>query len=107
MLLGDCIPFDQTAKNLVREYGFERARRILRRMDDMIAALTLEEFRNLPGRCHELLGERKGQLSLDLDGPFRLIFEPSSDPVPLKSDGGLDWNGVTAVHILDVVDTHE
>lgn len=61
-------------------------------MDDLVAALTLEEFRNLPGRCHELHSDRAGQLSLDLDGPYRLIFEPADDPIPTKPDGGLEWS---------------
>jgi len=51
--------------------------------------------------------DRAGQLSLDLDGPYRLIFKPAHDPVPAKPDGGLDWSGVTAVSILEVRDTHE
>ncbi|WP_229548556.1 hypothetical protein [Nostoc sp. CHAB 5836] len=49
---------------------------------------------------------RAGQLSLDLDGPYRLIFEPADQPIPLKPDGGLDWDKVTAVEILGVENTH-
>lgn len=44
----------------------------------MRAAPTLEAMRNLPGRCHELRGNRGGQLSIDLDGPYRLLFEVGS-----------------------------
>jgi len=57
-------------------------------------------------RCHELKGDRTGQLSLDLDHPYRLIIEPAHDPIPRKPDGGLDWNKVTAVMIVGVEDTH-
>ncbi len=64
-------------------------------------------MRNLPGRCHELLYDRAGQLSLDLDRPYRLIFAPAHEPIPVKSDGGLDWKEVTAIKILGVEDTHE
>ncbi len=51
-------------------------------------------------------GNRKGQLSLDLKHPYRLLFEPAVDPVPLKPDGGLDWGQVTAVRIVEIKDTH-
>jgi hypothetical protein len=64
-------------------------------------------MRNLPGRCHELREDRAGQLSLDLDHPYRLIFEPADNPIPLKPDGGIDWKKVTAIRIIGVEDTHE
>jgi proteic killer suppression protein len=69
---------------------------------------VLEDLRDLPqARCHELHGKRKGQLSVDLDGPYRLVFKPANDPLPKKSDGGLDWTRVTAIMIIGVEDTHE
>ena len=57
-------------------------------------------------RCHEMSGNRKGQLSLDLKHPYRLLLEPADDPAPRKPDGGLDWEQVTAVRIVEVEDTH-
>jgi proteic killer suppression protein len=51
-------------------------------------------------------GKRKGQLSVDLDHPYRLIFVVNHDPVPVLPDGGLDWSKVTAIKILGVEDTH-
>lgn len=78
-----------------------------RRLDDLRAAANLEVMRTLPGRCHELTGDRAGQLSLDLDHPSRLIFIPANDPIPRKEDGGLDWSKVTEVKILAIEDTHE
>ncbi len=94
-------------KRLVRKHNEQRAKLIRRRLDDLRAAPTVEVMRNLPGRCHELKGDRKGQLSLDLDGPYRLIFMPANNPTPTKADGGLDWTRVTAVTVLEVSDTHE
>lgn len=44
---------------------------------------------------------------MDLDHPYRLIFEPAHDPLPQKDDGGLDWFQVTAITIVGVEDTHE
>ena len=94
-------------KRLVRRHNLQRAKLIQRRLDDLRAAQTLEVMRNLPGRCHELKGNRSGQLSIDLDGPYRLLFNPAHDPIPAKEDGGLDWTRVTAIILLGVVNTHE
>ncbi|MDJ0597443.1 MAG: killer suppression protein [Crocosphaera sp.] len=92
---------------LIKKQGKDRAKRIRRRLDDLHAASTLEDMRNLPGRCHELTHNRSCQLSLDLDHPYRLIFEPANNPVPKKPDGGLDWTQVTAIKIIGVENTHE
>jgi plasmid maintenance system killer protein len=97
-----------TEKLLVRRHGPRRAELIKRRMQQLRAAEVLEQMRFLPqARCHELTGNRAGQLSVDLDHPYRLIFIPAGDPFPRKPDGGLDWTRVTAIVILGVEDTHE
>lgn len=80
---------------------------IRRRLDELRAAETLAVMRTLPAaRCHELRGDRKGQLSVDLDHPYRLLFE-ADEPVPTREDGGLDWNRVVAIVVLGVEDTHD
>jgi len=94
-------------KALVRRYNVQRAKLIRRRLDDLSAAPTLAVMRMLPGRCHELSGDRAGQLSVDLDGPYRLLFRPIADPIPLKEDGGLDWVQVKQISVIGVVDTHD
>ena|ERR1035438_1459035 len=94
-------------KRLVRRHGANRAKLTRRRLDDLKAATCLEVMRGLPGRTHELRGVRSGQLSIDLDGPYRLIFEPANVPPPAKQDGGLDWAAITAIRLLGVADTHE
>ena len=94
------------SRELVKTFGPQRAKVLRRRLDQLRAADNLEVMRTLPGRCHELTADRKGMLSLDLDGPFRLIFEPAEDPPPVKPDGGLAWELVTAIRILGVEDTH-
>ena len=94
-------------KRARRQWGPERSKLVLERLDDLRAMDTLEDIRTFPHRgLHELSGDRKGQLSMDLDGPYRLIFEPADVPLPLKPDGGLNWSRITAVRILEVVDTH-
>jgi plasmid maintenance system killer protein len=97
-------------KELERVHGPLRAKKIRIRMNELRAAQSLMDFwppKSPPGRCHELTeGQRAGQLSVDLDHPYRLIFVPDHDPVPVHGEGGLDWSKVTAIKILGVEDTH-
>lgn len=95
---------------LERIHGPKRAKKIRLRMKALRAAATLYDLSppyTKPERCHELKGNRKGQLSVDLDHPYRLIFTPAHNPVPRLADGGLDWSKVTAIKILGVEDTHD
>lgn len=86
--------------------GARQAKVLRRRLDDLRAASNLEAMKYLPGRCHSLHGDRDDQLSVDLEHPKRLVFEPSHEIKPVKTDGGLDWAGVTAIRILEIVDYH-
>ena len=95
-------------KLLVRTYGKRRANLIRRRLDELFATTSLYELRFLPGpRCHELKGDRAGQFSVDLDHPYRLIFRPANDPLPQKTDGGLDWKRISIIEIIGIEDTHD
>lgn len=92
---------------LIRKHGPIRAKLLRRRLDELRAAENLEVLRSLPQvRCHELKGNRAGTLAVDLDHPYRLIFEPANNPIPRKSDGGLNWTEVTAIRVLAVEDYH-
>ena len=91
---------------LKKKYGTNQAVKILNRLADIQAAHNLDIMRSLPGRCHELTGNMKGYLALDLVQPYRLIFEPSNSPIPLKKDGGLDWTKVTEIKIIKIENYH-
>jgi plasmid maintenance system killer protein len=96
---------------LERLHGTLRAKKIRLRMKELRAAKSLKDFwppKSGPARCHELPeGKRRGQLSVDLDHPYRLIFIPDHDPVPTLGDGGLDWSQVAAIEIQGVDNTHD
>ncbi len=95
-------------KEAVKALGSICARRFKARLDDLDAAQTLEHLRFIPqARCHELHGDRAGQLSLDLEHPLRLIIRPNHDPLPTLPAGGLDWKAVTSVLVVQIADTHE
>jgi plasmid maintenance system killer protein len=93
---------------MIKRFGALRAKLLRRRLNEFHAAASLDVLRRLPQvRCHELKGRRKGQLSVDLDHPYRLVFEPADNPIPKKPDGGLDWTKVITVRLVGVEDTHE
>jgi plasmid maintenance system killer protein len=94
-----------TERELTRRFGPDGGRMTMRRLEQLRAANALADMRTLPGRCHELTGDRQGQLALHLMEPYRLVFKPRC-PVPVTPDGSLDWDGVTAVVVLGIVDYH-
>jgi len=92
---------------LQREYGQEMAKKIKARMAVLRAAPSLALVPTAkPDRCHPLTGNRAGQFAVDLQHPFRLIFEPDADSLPKKEDGGIDLEQVVSVLILGVEDYH-
>lgn len=87
--------------------GVRNAEKLQQRLAELQAAPNLEAMRSLPAvRCHELSGDRKGQLAVDLVYPKRLILVPDHDPPPTKEDGGLDWRRVTRILVVEIVDYH-
>ena len=95
-----------------QEYGPERGKRLGTRLDQIRAAASLEEFRQVHQRAHPLKADRKGQWAADLDGPYRLIFEPIPDPVTddnqvEKAESSSAPDKIRIVKILEVgVDYH-
>ncbi len=71
------------------------------------SAETLSQVpRTRPDRMHQLKGDRDEQYAVYLAHPKRLVFEPNHDPLPRKSDGGVDLERVTAIKVVEVVDYH-
>jgi len=94
-------------QKLIQEFGPRNARAIIRRMMVLAAAPSLSYVSNRPPeRRHELTGNRAGTFAVDIKHPYRIIFGPNHDPLPLKADGGIDPGRVTAVTILGVEDYH-
>jgi len=94
-------------KERARKWGERRAKILGRRLDDLRAAVVLEDMRHTPGDCHEYKHRPDHTLTLDLDGGWRLFFRPSHETMPFLADGkSLDWAQVTEVEITDVKDPH-
>ena len=83
------------------------ARKLQQRLMELKAAFCLDDISKVPPpRCHPMSGNREGQMSVDLEHPYRLLFIPANDPVPVTEDGGLDWARVTKIEIVEITDTH-
>ena len=94
-------------KALVKAYGKANARKVMMRLTLLEAAETLSHVPvTPPTRRHELKGSRKGTFAIDVQHPFRIVFEPASNPVPTKEDGGIDLDAVTAIAIITIEDYH-
>lgn len=92
---------------LVRKYGDRMADEILGRLAMLQDAPNLEAVSTQgPARRHQLKGDRQGQFAVDLVHPYRLVFEPDHEPIPRKSDGGIDLTQVTKITIIEIVDYH-
>jgi len=76
------------------------------RIPAILRAPTLEDLRHADGRFHELQYNRQGQLSCTFDSGDRLIFVPDHNPVPVDSNGNLDWSKVTAIKIIGMGNYH-
>jgi proteic killer suppression protein len=93
-----------------KRFGAEMARKILLRMQALVAAESLATFwppYSGPERCHELKGNLQGTFSMDVKQPYRLLFRPIEAP----EDSGVGderqrWQAVKAVEITGVEDTH-
>ncbi len=94
-------------KALHKEYGSRMARVIMMRLAVLKNARVLALVpTSPPDKLHRLTENRKGQFAVYLVHPYRLILAPSNEPIPLKEDGGIDRDRVTAITVLDVVDYH-
>ena len=89
-----------------KEFGELRAKKLRQRLSELNSAETLEDVRHLAGHYHELREDRKGQWACDLDQPYRLIFTPHEDPIPINEDGQYLWIEIHGVEIIEIVNYH-
>jgi proteic killer suppression protein len=94
---------DRAAK---ADLGKIRANKFKQRLTDLLDATILEDVRYLPGNFHELKADRKGTWACDLDQPYRLIFRPHENPIPIDSSGRYIWSAITGIEIIEIVNYH-
>ena len=86
----------------VRKMGQRRADAYMDRLNDLRGAATLEDLKGVPGRYHELTGNRAGQWACDLDQPYRLIFK-STNKGPAAQ---IVWANERIAKMLEIVNYH-
>lgn len=90
-----------------KKWGAVRSKLVRRRLTQMVAARTLAVLLTTPGRPHPLKGNRQGMFSIDLDGPYRMLFEALEEAESQVSKRkALDRSEVTTVRIQGIEDTH-
>lgn len=93
-------------KEMQKAFG-EMAKKVSQRMKELKAADNLAVMRTIPAaKCHELRQDRKGQLAVSISGNYRIIFIPDHEPIPNKEDGGMDWDSITIIEVIEVEDYH-
>ena len=94
-------------QEMVKHFGQKMSKKLQQRLFELKAAGTLSDISRLPpARCHKLVNRRL-VFSVDLEYPFRLLFIPANDPVPLNEDESIDRKKVTEIEIIDIEDTHD
>jgi len=94
-------------KALVAEFGRDNAKKIKMRLNELYSVDNLSQISHLPPpRRHALHNDRDGQYSVDVKQPYRLIFEPANNPLPVNAEGNVDLTKITDITILEVVDYH-
>jgi len=93
-------------REIIKNYG-TRAKNVNQRMEDMKAVANLHDLSLFPqANLHELKGDKKGSLAVDISANYRIVFKPDHQPIPQKDDGGLDWRAVTKIKLTDIEDYH-
>jgi plasmid maintenance system killer protein len=90
-----------------RQYGADMAKKLALRLASLRAADSLADFwppKSGPERCHELKGDRKGTFSVDLNQPYRLLFQATQEPN--IADEQERWKSITSIDITAIEDTH-
>ena len=96
-----------TQSKKLTKHGPVRAKLIKLRLSQIEAAENLAILKQIPGpRLHPLVGNRQGQLSVDLDGQYRLIFVPDTNSIH-ELFGRWDWERINKVKIMEIADPHE
>lgn len=86
---------------MVRTFGKACTTKLKRRLAVLEAAESLADVpKQRPERCHALHADRQGQFAVDVEHPFRLVFEPADLDECTTGDGNIDERRVKAIRIL-------
>lgn len=83
------------------------AKKVFQRLEQMRMVNHLADLRSLPGHWEQLTGDRKGQFSVRLNGPHRLIFIPNGNREEYIENNEIKWEKVFSVEVIEIVNYHE
>ena len=87
----------------LKTLGQRRANCYAVRLMQIDRAANFEQLRGLPGRFHDLIGNRAGQWACDLDQPYRLIFKSNNEGPVVQ----IVWAKERIAKILEIADYHK
>jgi len=88
--------------------GKKNIRKLLQRIQELIAVETLDELSYLPPmRCHILKGKRKYQFAVDLVHPLRLIFKPYGPIENYLEERKINKKLIKEIIIMEVTNYHD
>ena len=93
-----------------QRFGVAMTKKLTLRLAAIRAAESLATFwppNSGPERCHELKANLAGTFSIDLQQPFRLLFNPIEETPPQdRSNEQERWASITALEVIGIEDTH-
>ncbi len=90
---------------LRREFGERQAIKIQQRLAELSAATSMNDIPPA-ARCHPLTGKDNGYFAVHLVEPYRLIFKPDEESLPILVNGGLDLAKVKKILVKEIVNYH-
>lgn len=89
----------------IKRLGQEGSKKLKARLADLRGARSVADL--TAGKPHPLTHKFAGHYAVRLDGGRRLVFRPTDQPPPTRSDGSVAWEQVTAVCIVYIGDYHD
>lgn len=90
-----------------KNWGLKMSKKIFLRLAQLLAVPNVEQAKGRIGNCHELKGNRKGEFTVYLEHPRRLIFIPNDDPAVYMKEGIIDCQKVTSINIISIEDHYK
>ena len=93
-------------------WGKQKAKKLVRHLQQVLAATSFADLRQMKHLHLEKLKKRKGkrheQWSIVVEGALRVIFYPYGDELTWRdASGDYIWKNMRAIEIIEVVDYHD
>ena len=85
-------------RNWLKKYGYKQAVKITQRINELKAAMTLNDIQNIKAAgLHCLSGKYKNSYAIKVINPYRIRF---------TADNGMkeDMNSITEITVIEIID---